>query len=461
MTASTLKPSLRPLHLAAIGMGTTIGVGWIVVTGGWIIEAGPAGAALAFLLGGLVMSLVALCYTDLAIRLPRASGEHGYVSAVFGPGLAFAVGWAVLLGYVAICCFEGLALAWLIGFLAPDLVGPVLYQSLGAPVRLLDVALVSGGAMLFTAINCLGARESARVQVAVTAGKVGLSLAFVLVGLVGGDLANLAPAFMPAEAPWRGMVGVLVIVPAWFCGFNALPQALPEATQRPKAALLATMLGSVIVMTALFYIAVILATAAAAPRTSLAGSELPVVAAIETVIGPWGGRMVLVTGIVALLSAWNAAMFASSRLIHSLAASGALPRPLAWVHPAYGTPVPALLFVGGVALAGGLMGRAFIEPLLRLGSIGFAFAFVAACLCSLCLKSGASHRRAPFSRAAAAIGALALSGVLVLSLHEIFAGAVGWPAEATALLGWIGAGLALRLLGGDGSVSTAGSEQKA
>ena len=86
MSAPRLRRTLTPMQLAAIGMGTTIGVGWIVVTGGWIARAGPLGAALAFLIGGAVMGLVALCYAEAAVRAPEANGEYGYVSMAFGRG---------------------------------------------------------------------------------------------------------------------------------------------------------------------------------------------------------------------------------------------------------------------------------------------------------------------------------------------------------------------------------------
>jgi amino acid transporter len=436
MSEPALKKSLGLGHLAAIGMGTTIGVGWIVVTGGWITDAGPGGAALAFLLGGAVMALVALCYGDVASRLPEASGEYGYVSKAFGRGAGYAVGWLLLMGFVGICCFEGLALAWLISVLAPHAAGPEVYTVLGVSVRVLDLAVVAGGALFFTAVNYAGARESGQVQVLVTALKIGLSAVFIALGLGLGQSANFAPAFEPAGAPWKGVLGVLIIVPAWFCGFNALPQALDEAKSRPSRAQLSVLLLLVIVLTALFYVAVIAATAMAAPRAALMESELPVVAAIEAVAGPWGGRIVLVTGVVALLSAWNAALFAASRLLFTLAREGSAPAFLARVHPRHGTPHNAVLFIGAAALAGGLMGRAFIEPLIQMGAIGFAAAFVATCLVAFKLQGGGV-----LIKLAALIGAATLGSVIILSLVDLVErNAV---AELIALAVWVLLGLGL------------------
>jgi amino acid transporter len=431
--SDALKKSLGLVHLAAIGLGTTIGVGWIVVTGGWILEAGPGGAALAFALGGVVMTLVGLAYAEVATRLPDASGEYGYVTAMYGRGAGFVVGWFVLLGFVGICCFEGLALAWLISVLMPGLAGPALYTALGSPVHVLDIAVVAGGAVFFTAVNYAGARESARVQVIVTALKVVLSLAFIVMGLWLGASSNLAPLVAPTHAPWLGVAAILVVVPAWFCGFNALPQALAEAKTRPSRGTLAWLLISVIIGTSVFYMAVIAATAAAAPREMLAQSELPVVTAIKAVAGPWGGRIVLITGVIALLSAWNAAMFAASRLLFTLARDGSAPGFMARVHDTHGTPHNAVLFVGVVALGGGLMGRAFIEPLIQIGALGFAAAFVATCL--VCLKLPREPHGSALVRLGAAVGVAALMCVIALSVADM-AGR-GARAEFIALLSWL------------------------
>ena len=149
----------------------------------------------------------------------------------------------------------------------------------------------------------------------------------------------------------------------------------------------------------------------------------------------------LVAGVVALLSAWNAAMFAASRLLYALAQDGALPSPLARVHPKNGTPSNAVVFVGVIALLGGLMGRAFIEPLVQIGAMGFAVAFIGACLSSLALRRGADARRFPVFAAWA--GALALGGVATYSAWTILANVDERLPEAAALALWAGLGAAM------------------
>ena len=56
--SETFTRVLGQRDVAAIAFGAMIGFGWIVLTGGFIEEAGSGGAAVAFLIGGVVIALV-------------------------------------------------------------------------------------------------------------------------------------------------------------------------------------------------------------------------------------------------------------------------------------------------------------------------------------------------------------------------------------------------------------------
>lgn len=83
----------------AVGFGAMIGFGWVVLVGGWLEDAGTLGAVLAFVCGGLVMTLVGLTYAELVSALPRAGGEHHYALRALGLRPAFVTSWAIVLGY--------------------------------------------------------------------------------------------------------------------------------------------------------------------------------------------------------------------------------------------------------------------------------------------------------------------------------------------------------------------------
>jgi amino acid transporter len=79
--SSTLKRSLGALNLVSLGIGCVIGTGIFVLTGRAAAEyAGPA-IILSFIITGLLCTLVALCYAELAAMLP-VSGTPGEPDAV-------------------------------------------------------------------------------------------------------------------------------------------------------------------------------------------------------------------------------------------------------------------------------------------------------------------------------------------------------------------------------------------
>ncbi|MDX2059423.1 MAG: hypothetical protein SFV24_16550 [Gemmatimonadales bacterium] len=71
-----LKKSLGGVQFFSIGSGGIVGVGWIVYMGLWFGQAGPVGTVLAFLIGGLLMSLVALCYAEVGSMYPVAGARR-------------------------------------------------------------------------------------------------------------------------------------------------------------------------------------------------------------------------------------------------------------------------------------------------------------------------------------------------------------------------------------------------
>src|SRR5690349_7485087 len=97
-----LKKTLGGVQLFSMGFGSIVGVGWIVLMGFWFRQAGPGGTAVAFLLGGLLLALVGLCYAEMSTMLPVAGGEASFAFASFGTPVGFVVGWAMTLMMIAV-----------------------------------------------------------------------------------------------------------------------------------------------------------------------------------------------------------------------------------------------------------------------------------------------------------------------------------------------------------------------
>src|SRR5271166_306851 len=95
----------RKLTLAdyfALGFGTMIGTGWVVLMDDWLGRGGPVGAMLGFGIGGLLLLPVGYIYAQCVRGLPDAAGEAAYTAEVFPPLVSYITGWMMLLAYLIV-----------------------------------------------------------------------------------------------------------------------------------------------------------------------------------------------------------------------------------------------------------------------------------------------------------------------------------------------------------------------
>src|SRR5689334_24086557 len=93
-----LKRQLGAIQLTLLGIGAIIGTGIFVLTAEAGQKAGP-GMMISFIIAAVVCGLAALAYAELASMVPVAGSAYTYTYGVMGEGLAWVVGWALVLEY--------------------------------------------------------------------------------------------------------------------------------------------------------------------------------------------------------------------------------------------------------------------------------------------------------------------------------------------------------------------------
>src|SRR2546427_4261652 len=89
-----LKRSLRTIDGLAMVVGIMVGSGIFRTPGLVAAYLGrPSLTFVAWVLGGVVALLGALCFAELSTRHPAAGGKYVYVREAFGPRAGFVVGW--------------------------------------------------------------------------------------------------------------------------------------------------------------------------------------------------------------------------------------------------------------------------------------------------------------------------------------------------------------------------------
>src|SRR5436305_272765 len=95
----SLKRSLGPVNLVALGVGGIIGAGLFVRTAAAIGDRAGPSVVLAFVVAGIGCAFAGLCYAEFASMIPVAGSAYTYSYATMGELVAWIIGWDLVLEY--------------------------------------------------------------------------------------------------------------------------------------------------------------------------------------------------------------------------------------------------------------------------------------------------------------------------------------------------------------------------
>jgi APA family basic amino acid/polyamine antiporter len=429
---TTLARKLNLWNYFALGFGTMIGTGWVVLMDDWLGRGGPFGAMLGFAIGGILLLPVGYVYGQWVKRLPDAAGEAAYTAQAFPPFASYMTGWVMLLAYFIVCPWEAVALGKLAAYLFPQIDRLELYRVAGTPVFLPRVILGAGVTLFLAWLNYRGIRASATFQNWATSAVLGVFLLLLVVSGQAGTPAHFRPHF--SQAPLISILLTLQIVPYFVTGFESIPKVAEES--HPgfpprdffKAIAMALLVG------AGFYTLVIGAVSYVAPWQSLLGKRFATAIAFEQgTHSVWLARLVLAISLVGLLQVFNGNFVAATRMLFAFGRRGTIPGGFGAVHALHQTPSVAILGVTATTLVGLLVGDALLVPVTEVGSMASAFGWLAACVSFYLIE------KVPGLRVVSALGA-AISLALVLmkwlpSVPGHFSGAEGMALGVWLMLG--------------------------
>ena len=402
---NSLRKTLGPVSLTALGIGAVIGSGIFTVIGtaiggnpaqlakwidspvvdlflGWLHHtsgavagrpgAGPA-LALSLVLVAIVCALTGLCYAELASMIPIAGSAYTYTYATMGELIAWIIGWDLILEYA----FSNMSVS--VGFAAHvvdllDWMGfhpnPKWLSPAFLPQGLQDLAgndIYKPGwhagfdipaflvVLLLTVVLVRGIRESARTNNIMVLIKIAAILLFISFGAAFIHPENYHP-FAPNG--WTGVLAGGSIIFFTYIGFDSVSTASEEC-RNPRRDVPIGIVATLIVCTIL-YVGVAIVLTGIVPWKSVVGDGAPVVNALKRV--------------------------------------SLLPAVFSGIHPRYRTPAFATWVAGIlVAIPSGLFDVGTLAEMSNIGTL-FAFVLVSAGVIILRYKDPGRHRgfRVPF-----------------------------------------------------------------
>ena len=438
----SLKRQLGPVQLTLLGVGAIIGTGIFVLTAEAGQKAGPA-MMIAFVIAALVCALAALAYAELASMIPVSGSAYTYSYGVFGEGLAWTVGWALVLEYAVAA--GAVAVGWS-GYMNGLLISagiplPEVFRTGPYDGGLFNI-LAFGITLLITGLLILGTSKSAKVNAVLVSIKVAALLAFIWFALPAVKDENFEPFFPTGWGSPMGGIGVLGAAASIFfayVGFDAVSTAAEE-TENPNRNIPIGLIGSLMICT-VFYLLVSYGAVGAmgsqpmldangiafhpgSPELAAAckGSEAlvcskePLAHVLRMLDLPAIGNMIGLAAALALPSVVLMMIYGQTRIFFVMSRDGLLPEALSKIHEKYQTPHIITMITGaGVSLFAALFPVGILADISNSGTL-FAFFMVAIGVMVLRVKQPERHR--PFRvKFVWLVCPLAVLGTLLLFLN--------------------------------------------
>ncbi len=266
---SRLRRDIGILGLLFAAVGSIIGSGWLFGALYAAQEAGP-GSVFAWLVGGIMMMFIGLCYAELGTMFPVSGGVIRFPHYAFGSFASYTLGWITWLAVASTTSIEVMAalqyannyLPWL-----QHLQGGV--AVLTAPGFGVAVALLA----LFSLINVIGIRWFARLNNLLVWWKLFIIILVIVIFLViaynGRNFTQSANGgFFPFG--WSGVFSSIATagIVFSFLGFRQGVELAGE-TKKPQRNVPIAIIGSILICT-LIYIGLQIAFIGALPDGALA-----------------------------------------------------------------------------------------------------------------------------------------------------------------------------------------------
>jgi APA family basic amino acid/polyamine antiporter len=448
----SLRRTLGPFQLTALGVGAVIGAGIFVLSGLGAHYAGP-GLMLSFVLSGMGCAFAGLCYAEFAAMIPLAGSAYTYAYATLGELFAWIIGWDLTLEYAmgastvssgwsnhfiellnifnirmplwlaydhwtALATAEKIVARQMATASDPSLVPgtQAFLEKVTAIVGSHSAELVARAhdlvnapkvfgieigfnlpafliALVITAILVIGIKESAGFNATIVVIKVAVVLFVIGLGLRYVNTANWGMDWHTfAPMGFSGIGAGAAYIFFAYIGFDAVSTTAQEA-KNPQRDLPIGIIVSLLVCT-LLYILVAGVLTGMVPWQDV-NIEAPIARAFLDRGLTTASHIITLGALAGLTSVMLVMLLGQTRVLYSMAKDGLLPRKFfAAIHPRFRTPYKNTIAVGILAAIVGSITP--IDDIGKMVNIGTLLAFVIVCIAVMVLRRTNPEQARPF-----------------------------------------------------------------
>ncbi len=402
-----------------------------------------------FVITGVIFYLTAATYSEATAMYPEAGGSSSFARHAFNEFWSFFAAWGQMLNYVITIAISA--------FFVPHYIGGLFWDALRhAPGDIVCGIVIIA---LLSAINVVGVKEAAGLNIALAVTDLATQLLLVLVGafLVLSPETLVNNVHLGTAPRWKDFLVAIPVGMIAYTGIETISNMAEEAKDETKT--IPKAINRVVIAVFAIYAALPAVALSALPVTCDAAGKCSTLLGVSEDKGGFAGDPILgvvkqlhlgafqqageiYVGLLAatiLFIATNAGIIGVSRLVYSMGLHRQLPDRMRQLHPRFRTPWIGIMVFGAIACVTLIPGKAtFLGNLYAFGAM-LSFTIAHAAVIRLRLRD--PDRERPFRgpgtlRIAgrplplfALLGGLGtlLAFVTVTALHlDVAATGVGW-----------------------------------
>lgn len=337
-----LKRGLRARHLNMIALGGSIGTGIFVAMGDTLNQAGPGGALLAYGLIGIMVYFLITSLGEMATYMPISGSFSSYATKFIDPALGFALGWNYWYNWAITVAAEMVAGSLIMKYWFPNISGfvwSILFLTIIVGLNILSSKAYGESEYWFAGIKVI------TVIVFLIIGVL------MIVGIMGGNQIGFHN-YVVADGPFHGGIksifAIFLIAGFSFQGTELIGVAAGESENPDKT--IPKAIKSIFWRILIFYLGTIIILGAIIPFTEASVDTSPFTMVFEKAGVAGAASLMNAIILTSVLSAGNSGMYASTRMLFSMAKEGMAPKIFAKTNKR-GVPVNALILTTLVASA--------------------------------------------------------------------------------------------------------------
>ena len=372
-------PEPKPSKKLSLFDVTNLVIGAIIGADIYVASSFGAGflgpfSLVVWVVAGLIAIVIALCFAQCVMLLPKVGGPYAYAKRAWGPFAGFIVGWSLWLAeWISLAVFP-LAFTRYLMFFVPNM--NVVTQSLVKVVFVAFLALT----------NIVGIKAAGKVNDVLTLLKLAPLVFFVIAGITWIFInpvvasANFSP-FAPFG--FAGFGSAIVLIFWAYAGFEISTIPAEDVEEPSKNIPKAVIIGILVVT--VFYLTTNVVLFAVRNYNQLATDTAPLAAASNGILSSnvtlalLGGLLVGIGALISVAGSDESGMIGTARLGYALAADGLFPKIFAKIHTKFKTPYASIIIQSITALAAALLAPFFggLNLLISVSVFFLAIAYLA------------------------------------------------------------------------------------